>query len=475
MAKGKELKAGLGYMVGNMFIKGISFITLPIFTRLLTTNDFGIYNTYGAYESILAILLGVGMYSSIKNANYDYKDKLNTYVATLISILCCCSGGAMILGLLFHRVIKIATGFTVAIIILIVLQAFGTASLNIANAELSLRYDYKRYLIYAGINTIGNVALSLVLICTLFSNNRSVGRIMGSSLPLFGLGCWILYTYFKKANTKFDKGMAKYALVFGFPLVWHYLAQNVASQFDRIMITSMVGNSETGIYSFVYTIASIFSILFYSTDNVWSVWFYKKMEQKQYNEIRKQANKYIALFGSLGILMMLFSKEIIKLMSSRQYWAGADLFMPILVGLFFLFLYTIPVAIEYYYKETKYIAITTFVSAIANIILNYIFILLCGYKAAAYTTAASYFVMFIMHWIISKRIMKKYSDEELFKIKDFIKPIIMIICAAIIVMVLNNYLFVKYVIIVVLFITLIIKYKDVVKKIPELIKEKILK
>lgn len=470
MAKGQEVKAGLGYMVGNMFIKGISFITLPIFTRLLTTNDFGVYNTYGAYESILAILIGVGMYSSIKNANYDYKDKLNTYIATLISILCCCTGVAMVIGIVFHRIINIVTGFTSIIVIFMILQSFGTASLNIANAELSLQYDYKKYLLYAGINTIGNVVLSLVLICTIFVNNRAIGRILGSSIPLFGLGCWILCTYFRQSKIKFDRKMAKYALVFGFPLVWHYLAQNVASQFDRIMITSLVGNSETGIYSFIYTIASIFSILFYSTDNVWSVWFYKQMEEKNYDGIRKKANMYTIAFSGLAILMMFCSKEIIRIMSSSEYWKGADLFMPIIVGLFFLFLYTIPVSIEYYYKETKYIALTTFVSAITNIVLNYIFILKCGYKAAAYTTAISYFVMFIMHWGIARKIMKKHSDEILFKFMDFLKYIILIIGMAGVVMILNNYVLIKYSLVGVAAIILMIKYKIYVKQLPNLIK-----
>lgn len=463
MNKSKEVKAGLGYMVGNVLIKGISFITLPVFTRLLTTEDFGIYNTYGAYASILAILIGLGMYSSVKNASYDYKEEINTYITTLISILGICAGIVMLIGVVFSKEIKALTNFSHIIIIMMVFEAFGTAILNIANSELSLKYDYKRYLVYAGINTIGNISLSLILI-NFISENRALGRIIGSALPIFGLGCYIAYSYLRKTKHLFNKKMARYALIFGLPLVWHYLAQNIASQFDRIMITSLVGNSQTGIYSFVYTIANIFSILFYSTDNVWSVWFYKQMEEKNYEEIRKNAERYIVLFDFIAILMMVCSREIIMLMSSIEYWKGADLFMPIIVGLFFLFLYTIPVSIEYYYKETKYIAITTFASAIVNIVLNYIFIQLLGYKAAAYTTACSYFVMFITHWIISKRVMRKFCSEDLFKLGVFFKHIILIVIVAFVVFKLNSLYWIKYMIFIILGGILLMLYKNEVKQ-----------
>ena len=43
-------KAGIWYTLGNILLKGCIFFTLPIFTRILSTNDFGIYNTYMAYE-----------------------------------------------------------------------------------------------------------------------------------------------------------------------------------------------------------------------------------------------------------------------------------------------------------------------------------------------------------------------------------------------------------------------------------------
>ena len=52
MGNSKAVKAGIGYTIGNYLIKGLSFLTIPIFTRLLSTEDYGIVNIFGAYENI---------------------------------------------------------------------------------------------------------------------------------------------------------------------------------------------------------------------------------------------------------------------------------------------------------------------------------------------------------------------------------------------------------------------------------------
>ena len=72
MDSNKVIKAGFGYTIANYLIKGLAFFTLPIFTRLLTTADFGIYNTFLAYENILTVILGVSFYSSFNAARFKF-------------------------------------------------------------------------------------------------------------------------------------------------------------------------------------------------------------------------------------------------------------------------------------------------------------------------------------------------------------------------------------------------------------------
>lgn len=78
--------------------------------------------------------------------------------------------------------------------------------------------------------------------------------------------------------------------------------------------------------------------------------------------------------------------------------------IPLSFAIYFIFLYSLPVHIEYFYKKTKFIATGTSLAAGINIALNYFFIRSYGYTASAWTTLASYFLLFVFHWFIAKKI-----------------------------------------------------------------------
>lgn len=460
MNSNKEIKAGVGYTIANILIKGISFVSLPIFSRLMNTSEYGLYNTYVAYEAIIAIFIGLGMYSSIKNSVYDFNGRLQTFVDTQI-VITTIAASVVLVGLVVLKYpIVNFTGFPAITIILIVLQGYGTAMLNISNSKLAISYNYKKYMILAGINAVGNLGISIFLLLTLFKEEKFIGRVIGSALPLFLIGTYIAISEMRKSTKHFDAQMAKYSLAYGLPLIWHYLSQQIASQSDRIMITQMVGASYTGIYSFVYSLAGIFPILFYSLDNVWGVWFYKKMDEKDYNAINEVISKYILIVFVLACGMIVCSKELIMVIGGKEYWAGISNFIPVLIGMFFLFLYTIPASIEYYYKETSYIAMMTMVSAVINIVLNYIFIGKYGYEAAAYTTAISYIVMFVAHWFKAKTLLRKKNIKPFMKRKPFLLYSCALFGVGLAVSVLNDFAVLKYLIAVLVLAAVALKYKE---------------
>ena len=70
-AGNRVLKAGIGYTIGNYLLKGLSFFTIPIFTRLLTTQDYGKYNVFLSYENIIFVLIGFAIHSSYTEAEED--------------------------------------------------------------------------------------------------------------------------------------------------------------------------------------------------------------------------------------------------------------------------------------------------------------------------------------------------------------------------------------------------------------------
>ena len=84
MKGGKVVKAGIGYTIGNYFLKGINFLTVPLFTRIMSTYDYGIYSVYMTYDAIISVFIAFALHSSLKNAKYKYKDKFDEYVSSIL-------------------------------------------------------------------------------------------------------------------------------------------------------------------------------------------------------------------------------------------------------------------------------------------------------------------------------------------------------------------------------------------------------
>lgn len=404
----KVVNAGIGYTIGNIFIKGVSFLTIPLYTRLMTTGDYGIYNTYVAYVGIVTFLVCLGLDPTLKNAEQDFPKQKQTYLSTVYVLTLLAT--AFFLVVVFIGGTKLSRFFGLAkgILFLMVLHAEASAIVNIYNIKLSLSYSSKIYLKISFFQTFSGIALSITLMLTLFEQERYLGRIIGTMIPAVCVGAAILWNSVAKLNhsTKFNKEMAFYSLHLGLPLIPHLLAQIVNSQFDRIMISKMVGYEQSGIYSFTYNIAVILQIVYQSLDNVWSPWFFQRMAKAEYETIKSSSKKYAALIAFFAVSLMTISNEFIMLFSTQAYWENRAIALILIEGMFFLFLYTLPVGVEAYTKNTKYIAFGSILTAILNVVLNYFGIKYFGYEAAAYTTLVSYIVLFVLHWTIANRIFK---------------------------------------------------------------------
>ena len=65
MHERKAIKSGIWFTASNFLIKGIGFITTPIFTRLLTKAEFGEFNNFRTWVNILLILTSLNLESSL--------------------------------------------------------------------------------------------------------------------------------------------------------------------------------------------------------------------------------------------------------------------------------------------------------------------------------------------------------------------------------------------------------------------------
>lgn len=412
----RVLKAGIGYTIGNYLLKGLSFFTIPLFTRLLTTQDYGKYSVFLSYEDIIFVLIGFAIHSSYKNARYKYglcsegtkkgKDYYAYVSATICLILC--SAACWLLAVnLFSKPLENLLQMDQICLNLLVLYAFGSAIMTCYNTDAGLDYKYQKFIKISGINAVLNILISLILILLVFPKNGYIGRVLGSTTAVVIVAISIVVEFFHRSKPSRDSALLKWGIKYSAPIIPHGLSQIVLNQFDRIMIMKMETEAKAGIYSFAYNIYALVQVTAGSLDNVWGPWFYQKRKDDEINAIKKYSGYYAFFMMLFSSAIIFISPELIKLLGNKSYWDAIYCVIPIVAGGYFSFLYTIPSSVEYYHGKTQYIASGTALAAVMNIGMNYIFIRRYGYIAAAYTTLATYFLYFLFHYLIAIKIEGK--------------------------------------------------------------------
>lgn len=465
----KAAKAGIAYTIGNVGLKGVAFITLPIFSRLLTTDEFGLYNLYVSYETILTIFVGLCLYGSLRTGKYDYKNNFDDYVSSTITLSLIVFIGMLLLGNIIYPFISSGFEFNRFILNLLIVHSYAMFIFQFYNVRLALDFRYKEYIIASGVNSIGGTVLSIILILCLFDSDKHIARIYGyASVPILVASIiWISFIRNGvKHHCKFaDVSQWKYALGISLPLAVHTFSQQILNQFDRIMIGRLVNTAAVGIYSFIYTIGSILQVIVQSMDNAWSVWMYEQLEKKNYDAIKLKSSSYILLMNTLYIGFIALVPDVIRIAGTEDYYEGISMVIPIAFAIYFIFLYSLPVHIEYFNKQTKFIASGTSLAAVINLILNYIFILKYGYQAAAWTTLVSYILLFVFHFSIARRI----DRNSMFPIKMIIFSIGGLIVYSGLILLIVNYMLIRWLVMIFVLIAMFVICRKVLLPMLEMV------
>ncbi len=80
----KVVKVGSWYTVTNFFTKGISFWTIPIFTRLLSTENYGIVSLFTSWVGTFSIIISLDLMGSVGRGKTEFKEKYNEFSSSIL-------------------------------------------------------------------------------------------------------------------------------------------------------------------------------------------------------------------------------------------------------------------------------------------------------------------------------------------------------------------------------------------------------
>lgn len=294
-----------------------------------------------------------------------------------------------------------------------------------------------------------------VLLLSLLFSRTAEGKIIPQVIVTVVIGLVIAVIALKKGKTFYDKDIWKFAFCFCVPLLPHYLSEIILMNSDKIMIDRMCGSSDVAIYSVSYTVGSLISMVTGAINSAFIPYQCQKIKGKEYNILAQKTNYIIAFVAFCLCVVMLFRGEVILIFGGPKYIESISIIIPICLGVFFNYVFQLFGRVQEYFEQKYTIVIASISCAILNIVLNYFFISIYGYKAAAYTTLVCYFSFCFLHYLFFRKACKKYVGQEIYDIKSLALISAALISAAFIISLISKLYILKYSILAIALVILI--------------------
>ena len=453
------LKATIWFAICQFLQKGISMLTTPFLTRLLSTEEYGVISTFISWENILIVIVSLSLSKAILNlcVRYDEKDMVLTSIlglSILVMVPWC------LIVLFFHDTISQLSGLSINFLVALFICAFFQNIMTCWITRMEYSYAYKPVvfvtILYSAVVSFGGVLV------TYFISRTALSKICVQTIALIAIGVFIIISSYKKSPVWNDFKVWKFALGFCIPLIPHYLSDIVLSSADRIMINSMCGSSDTAIYSIAYSVGSLIAIVTGAINSAFAPYQYQKIKSKEYDTLAKNTN-YIMAFVAFCLLgIMLFGREIILIFGGQKYIDSIALVIPICLGVYFNYMFQLFARVQEYYEQKHTIVVASVSCAALNIVLNYIFIKIYGYKAAAYTTFVCYFAFCFLHYVFYRIACRKHNHKEIYDKKGLVGISIALVAMAFVIELISDNYIIKYVLLALIMILVVAKRNDIV-------------
>jgi O-antigen/teichoic acid export membrane protein len=444
--KNSNSKSFLTYLIGTLFIAGISFVSTPIFTRVLSITDYGILSVYQTWVNIYAVFIGFQVSGSITTARVHLTaDKFERFLKSIIVLSLIGFVLVSIITLLFQDSLAILFQIESKLIPFMIIHAFGLSCATFYLTFTVQTRQAKKNAVFAVIVALLSISISILLILNM-DNDKFMGRIIGNSTVYFAVILFVIIKFLFHSKNKISIEDWLSALPLCFPLIIHLLSNLIVGQSDRLFINKYLGEVDTAIYSVAYIIGGLGMLVGEAANNIWSPWYLDKTKARKNEEVNKVAKQYIMFITAVFSGIILCSPEILFLMAPREYAIGIGSLIVVSISVFFQFLYRFPLGYEQYSKNLKWVAVSTLFSAFINLLLNYYLIEIMGIIGAAIATLISYIVLFGFHELVARKIIKGYNIN----FENYLLGIVVVTFIGILSYLFIEYWYVRYSILIIL-------------------------
>lgn len=389
------------FAVGTFSSKLLVFLLMPFYTRVLTSEQYGTVDLIMQTGNLLLPIVTLGITNAVIRFTLDSNFKRTTIFTTgALTLLF----GLLVLFLFTPLINNISTfsGYGYLLFTFVFMSTIKGLISHFTRA----RQFVKLYSLDGILSTITTIFFTVLFLAyfKMGINGYILAIVVSDFLSIVFLGTVIsIKKYFKVKDVK--KTVVKEMLGYSIPLIPTNIFWWIINVSDRFIIFSLIDASANGLYAVAYKIPTFITLISSIFLDAWQLSAVTEKEGRSrfFSNIFNMY-KSIIFIAISGLIM--FCKLFTKLLVSDNFFESYQYVPILLIATGFSCMVSFLGSIYMLYKKSVLSLITIIVGAILNIVLNIYLIPIFGVHGAAFSTFLSFFVVFIIRLINTKRFIR---------------------------------------------------------------------
>lgn len=404
-------KAAVWITICNVLQKGLSFLALPVYTRFMNTQEYGMYHIFLSWLEIFEIFatfrLGWGGYVV---GLTKYEDDQNGYTSSMQILSLLITSVVFGCYTMLSPAIDAFTGLSFQLTCILFGILLFLPAMQFWTQRKRAQYRYRPVMFVS-------VLMSLITFlggaAAAFTASEKASAVIVSRLAVQAVfGIFFIWENCRHRFVFYDRRYWKRAFAFNLPLLPYYLSMVLLHSADKIMIQNMVGVSQAGIYGAAYTAAMCMQIFSQAVNQTIQPWMFAQMKAHRMKKVPILINATLLMIAGLNFVFIALAPELITLIAPGEYYEAVRIIPPLSASVVIMYFYQHFINVEFYFEESRLTAAASIGAAVLNILLNLYCIPLFGYYAAGYTTMASYLFFAGIHYLFMKIVCRKRAYDE---------------------------------------------------------------
>jgi O-antigen/teichoic acid export membrane protein len=394
------------YGFGRIAVQALAFVTLPIFTRIFSVEEYGVIETVGTLAAIMGLISSLSLEAASQRSYFDYRptelQARQAILSTAFWTLLVWSGTLAIVGALASgRIARLLFGHTrYPLLVLIVIITVPISILtNFFQEILRLGRQPIRYSIVSLMVAISGIGLALYFV--IVQKWGLLGNYTGLLLGSFaGIALGLGFAH-SAIRLTFDWRQLRVMLAYSLPFLPVAAFTWIMQSIDRFFLLHYAPLSQVGLYGLGVRLSNLLLLGVNAFGLAWSPFILSLYihDPAQEKLVRARALTYVTLLLSFAaVCISIFAREFFLTITSRSFedaYKVVGLLSGSIVAIGISSVTMTGISLS---RRTTYFAQYTFLTAVLNIGLNFLLIPSLGMVGAAVATLLSYLSLGLLYY-----------------------------------------------------------------------------